>query len=141
MELVDMVIPSKQKDTTVIRDAIPASQRLSATLRFLATGQSFEDLKFLTAIALQDLGNIIIETCQAIITAFKDNIKVCRNLRFSRRAIALMMKAARSSETLVKFYQTTRRYNPEDSHQHEGNFIKNIFIHYNSILHRQINVE
>jgi hypothetical protein len=26
------------------------------------------------------------------------------------------MEAARTSETLVKFYQTTRRYNPEDSH-------------------------
>jgi hypothetical protein len=24
--------------------------------------------------------------------------------------------AARTSETLVNFYQTTRRYNPEDSH-------------------------
>jgi hypothetical protein len=29
---------------------------------------------------------------------------------------ALMMEAARTSETLVNFYQTTRRYNPEDSH-------------------------
>jgi hypothetical protein len=27
-----------------------------------------------------------------------------------------MMKAARTSEMLVNFYQTTRRYNPEDSH-------------------------
>jgi hypothetical protein len=27
-----------------------------------------------------------------------------------------MMEAARSSETLVNFYQTTWRYNPEDSH-------------------------
>jgi hypothetical protein len=27
-----------------------------------------------------------------------------------------MMAAARTSETLVNFYQTTRRYNPEDSH-------------------------
>jgi hypothetical protein len=27
------------------------------------------------------------------------------------------MEAARTSETLVNFYQTTRRYNPEDSHQ------------------------
>jgi hypothetical protein len=26
-----------------------------------------------------------------------------------------MMEAARTSETLVNFYQTTRRYNPEDS--------------------------
>jgi hypothetical protein len=28
--------------------------------------------------------------------------------------IALMMEAARTSETLVNFYQTTWRYNPED---------------------------
>jgi hypothetical protein len=27
-----------------------------------------------------------------------------------------MMEAARTSETLVNFYHTTRRYNPEDSH-------------------------
>jgi hypothetical protein len=32
------------------------------------------------------------------------------------RGIALMMEAARTSEKLVNFYQTTRRYNPEDSH-------------------------
>jgi hypothetical protein len=30
--------------------------------------------------------------------------------------IALMMEAAIISETLVNFYQTTRRYNPEESH-------------------------
>jgi hypothetical protein len=30
--------------------------------------------------------------------------------------IALMMEAARTSETLINFYQTTLRYNPEDSH-------------------------
>jgi hypothetical protein len=30
--------------------------------------------------------------------------------------IALMMEAARTPETLVNFYQTTRRCNPEDSH-------------------------
>jgi hypothetical protein len=29
-----------------------------------------------------------------------------------------MMEAARSSETLVNFYQTTQHYNPEDSHLH-----------------------
>jgi hypothetical protein len=30
--------------------------------------------------------------------------------------IRAMMEVARASETLVNFYQTTRRYNPEDSH-------------------------
>jgi hypothetical protein len=38
--------------------------------------------------------------------------------------IALMVKAARTSETLVNFYQTTRRYNPAGSylcpHRHEN---------------------
>jgi hypothetical protein len=34
--------------------------------------------------------------------------------------VALMLEAARTSETQVNFYQTTRRYNPEDSHQKEG---------------------
>jgi hypothetical protein len=27
-----------------------------------------------------------------------------------------MVETVRTSETLVNFYQTTRRYNPEDSH-------------------------
>jgi hypothetical protein len=31
-------------------------------------------------------------------------------------AIALMMEAARTSETLVNFYHTIRRYNLEDNH-------------------------
>jgi hypothetical protein len=30
--------------------------------------------------------------------------------------IALMMEAARTSEMLVNFYQTTQQYNPEDNH-------------------------
>jgi hypothetical protein len=29
-----------------------------------------------------------------------------------------MIEAARTSETSVNFYQTSRRYNPEDSHLH-----------------------
>jgi hypothetical protein len=33
-------------------------------------------------------------------------------------AIALMMEAASTSETSVNLCQTTRRYNPEDSHIH-----------------------
>jgi hypothetical protein len=40
--------------------------------------------------------------------------------------IALMMEAARTSETPVNFYQTTRRYNPEDRHlrTHRGENLK-----------------
>jgi hypothetical protein len=37
---------------------------------------------------------------------------------FSVSIIRAMMEAASTSETLVNFYQTTRRNNPEDSHLH-----------------------
>jgi hypothetical protein len=43
---------------------------------------------------------------------------------------ALMMEAARTSETLVNFYQTIRLYNPEDSHlrTHRRENLKSYFI-------------
>jgi ribosomal protein L18E len=34
------------------------------------------------------------------------------------KAIALMMEAANTSETLINVYQITRRNNPGDSHLH-----------------------
>jgi hypothetical protein len=37
-------------------------------------------------------------------------------IRAPSSLISLMMEAAMTSEMLVNFYQTTRRYNPEDSH-------------------------
>jgi hypothetical protein len=43
-------------------------------------------------------------------------VKIYRRFRDPASIIALMMEAARTSETLEKFHQTTRRYNPEDSH-------------------------
>jgi hypothetical protein len=41
-----------------------------------------------------------------------------------RAIITLMMEAASTSETLVNFYQTTRRYSPEDSRLHDTVTIK-----------------
>jgi hypothetical protein len=40
----------------------------------------------------------------------------CSRVFWLKFTIALMMEVARTSETLANFYQTTRRYNPEDSH-------------------------
>jgi hypothetical protein len=44
--------------------------------------------------------------------------------------VALMMEAARTSESLVNFYQSTRRYNPEDSHlrTHSRENLKSYFV-------------
>jgi hypothetical protein len=52
------------------------------------------------------------------------------------RFIALMMEAARTSETSVNFYQTTWRHNPEDSHLriHRRENLKSYSGDINSIL-------
>uniref|UniRef100_A0A5G3JZG2 DDE Tnp4 domain-containing protein n=1 Tax=Xenopus tropicalis TaxID=8364 RepID=A0A5G3JZG2_XENTR len=69
--LLQKVGPLIQKDDTIMRKSISAEQRLIATLRFLATGRSFEDLKFSTGISAQALGHIIPETCNAIVETLK----------------------------------------------------------------------
>ena len=76
MDLLEMTTPLIQKMDTKLRDSISASERLSSTLRFLATGQTFEELKFTTAISPQSLSGIIMETCSAICTVLKEYIKV-----------------------------------------------------------------
>ena len=68
-ELLALVAPEIEKRNTIMRDAIAVSQRLSITLRYLATGNSFEDLKFLTAVSPQSIGHIVMETC----TSFRQN--------------------------------------------------------------------
>lgn len=78
-ELLRCITPAIQKKDTYMRDAITPNERLSATLRFLASGQSYEDLKFLTKISAQSLGKIIIETSKAIIEALKPFIKVSKS--------------------------------------------------------------
>lgn len=65
--LLSQVSPLITKQDTVLRESITAEQRLIATLRFLATGRTYEDLKFSTGISAQSLGRIIPETCGAIV--------------------------------------------------------------------------
>jgi len=56
--------------------AITPHERLTATLRFFATGSSYEDLKFSTIMSPQALGKIVPETCRAIYKVLKEYYKV-----------------------------------------------------------------
>lgn len=77
-ELLTLVSPHIQKRDTVMRTAIAPHERLTATLRFLATGRSYECLKYSTAISPQALGRIIPDTCEAIYNVLrKDYFQVC----------------------------------------------------------------
>ncbi|KAL4091948.1 hypothetical protein QTP88_026547 [Uroleucon formosanum] len=78
-ELLEMISPIITKQDTVMRKAISPTERLATTLRFLATGRSFEDLKFSTAIAPQTISSIILETCEAMITKLQEYIQLPKN--------------------------------------------------------------
>ncbi|KAJ8938882.1 hypothetical protein NQ318_016086 [Aromia moschata] len=73
--LLELVRPDTEKKDTNMREAISANQRLSITIRYLASGIDLEDLKFTCAIAPQTLEFIIMETCSAITKALKENIQ------------------------------------------------------------------
>lgn len=75
-ELLQMVEPLIEKQTTNMRQPISPTERLSITLRYLATGNTFEELKFVSAIAPQTISKIVIETCEAIISCLHEYIKV-----------------------------------------------------------------
>ena len=68
-DLLKMVTPIIRRQDTNMRQAITPHERLSATLRYLATGCTYEELKFATAISPQALGKIIPDTCRAILPA------------------------------------------------------------------------
>lgn len=78
--LLKIVGPMIKKQDTIMRDSISPEERLVATLRFLATGRSYEDLKFSTRISAPSLSHIIPETCLAIYNSLKaEYMKVKRN--------------------------------------------------------------
>ena len=81
-KLLSIVTPFIKKEDTCMRMAISPHERLTATLRFLSTGRTYEDLKFSVRISAQALGHIIPETCGAIRKALQmDYMKVSTILK------------------------------------------------------------
>lgn len=67
----------KKQDTTM-RNAITPAEKLAATLRYLATGESFKSTNYQTRLSEPFLSAAIPETCKAIWKNFKDEyLKVC----------------------------------------------------------------
>lgn len=82
-KLLKLVTPLIERHNTHLRECISPHERLTATLRFLATGRSYEDLKFSVIISPQALGRIIPETCQALYTVLKEEYMKVRIKKFS----------------------------------------------------------
>jgi hypothetical protein len=64
-----------RKDTNT-RHCLPVNERLAVTLRYLATGRNFEDLKFSTVKSPSSVSTAIIETCEVLIYVLQDYLKV-----------------------------------------------------------------
>ncbi|XP_069832289.1 uncharacterized protein [Dendropsophus ebraccatus] len=77
VKLLAMVGPLITKQDTAMRRAITAEQRLTATLRFLATGRALQDLKYSAGISAASLCGIIPETCEAIVAALSEEYIKC----------------------------------------------------------------
>ena len=91
-----------------MRQAVIPYKKLTATLRFLATGRSYEDLKFSTIMSPQALGKIIPETCCAIYKVLKEYYKV-RIYNVKNIINSLLLWAIRNT-LLLKFAQSKNRY-------------------------------
>lgn len=70
--LLSLVSNTIQKQDTVMKKSISPHERLTATLRSLATGRSYTDLQHSTIISKPALCKIVPETCRAIYSALKD---------------------------------------------------------------------
>nr|CAI5843403.1 unnamed protein product [Callosobruchus analis] len=75
-ELLSKVQNSVKKQDTVMRQAISPKLKLQVTLRYLATGDSFQTLAFLYRVPKNTISSFLAEVCPAIYDALKDFIKV-----------------------------------------------------------------
>ncbi|XP_066910825.1 putative nuclease HARBI1 [Clytia hemisphaerica] len=71
--LLSLIQHRISKKTTRMRQPISARERLSVTLRFLATGESQQSLSFSYRIGRTTVSNIISEVCQAIYECLKND--------------------------------------------------------------------
>jgi hypothetical protein len=74
--LVKLVGPKIARRHTNYRKAISVPKRLALTLRFFATGDSFDSVMLLFRISVPSISKIMPEVCDALVDALKDWVKV-----------------------------------------------------------------
>lgn len=79
-ELLNLVDNTLRKQDTYMRKSISSDEKLSATLRFLATGESYQSLEYQTRLSKSFLCTEIPRVCEVIYHALKEKyLKVCMN--------------------------------------------------------------
>jgi len=75
IELLIKITPYLTRKDTVMRDSLWVEERLALTLRFLATGRAFEDMKLSFTISPSAISQVVIETYEALICVLQDYMK------------------------------------------------------------------
>lgn len=81
MENVLQVAASIAKQNTHMRSSISSKLRLAITLRYLASGNSYKSLEFLSRVSRITIGHFVPEVCNAIIASLKDHLKVSNHFQ------------------------------------------------------------
>lgn len=76
-EMVEKLTPRLQKQSTFMREPLQVGLKLAATLRFLATGNSYPSLQFSFRVEASTICKFIPKVCQAIIAVYKDEVLRC----------------------------------------------------------------
>lgn len=79
IDLLNRVTPFITYEDTSMRKAITPHERLSVTLRYLATGRSLNDMKYSAIISTSALSSIIPETCDALYRVLQKEYLKVRN--------------------------------------------------------------
>ena len=77
--LLSLVEDKITKEKTNFRDPICAEERLSITLRFLATGESQQSLSFSYRVGRNTVSKIVSETCEALFQSLKTYLRAPKN--------------------------------------------------------------
>jgi len=76
-EFVDIIGPKVQRKDTSYRPALPAALKIAVTLRYLATGNTYQDLHFHFRLGVNSICLAIPEVCQAILDEYADDYMTC----------------------------------------------------------------
>ena len=78
LELLTIVKGDLEKQSTQMREAIPANMKLAATIRFLSIRASYTDLQYVFRIHQSTFSKFIPEVCEALYKNMKTQyLKVC----------------------------------------------------------------
>ncbi|KAK5639766.1 hypothetical protein RI129_010577 [Pyrocoelia pectoralis] len=69
--LLKLIQPAIEKENTIMRECISARDRLTVTLRYLATGESYKSLMFSFRIGHSTISKFVPEVCTAIYNGLK----------------------------------------------------------------------